>query len=62
MPKGAHLRVARPTGQPDKLATVYREGLGFEELGSSREHGGTATVWYCRTPPGPDVFQPPAVE
>ncbi len=40
MPEGTHLRVARPTGQPDRLATMYREGLGFEELGSFRDHDG----------------------
>lgn len=36
MPEGAHLRVARPTGQLDRLTTMYQEGLGFEELGSFR--------------------------
>lgn len=40
MPEGAHLRVARPTGQLDRLATMYREGLGFEELGFFRDHYG----------------------
>ena len=40
MPEGAHLRVARPTGQLDRLAAMYREGLGFEELGFFRDHDG----------------------
>jgi len=40
MPEGAHLRVARPTGQLERLATMYREGLGFVELGFFRDHDG----------------------
>ena len=40
MPEGAHLRVDRPTGQLDRLATMYREGLGFKDLGSFRDHDG----------------------
>ena len=40
MPQGAHLRVARPTSDLDAVARMYREGLGFEELGSFRDHDG----------------------
>lgn len=40
MPEGAHLRIARPTGELEQAATMYREGLGFEELGSFRDHRG----------------------
>lgn len=40
MPEGAHLRVARPTGDLDRVATMYREGLGFDELGSFQDHAG----------------------
>jgi len=40
MPQGAHLRVARPTSDLDAVARMYRECLGFEELGSFRDHDG----------------------
>ena len=40
MPEGAHMRVARPTDQLDRVVKMYREGLGFEELGSFRDHDG----------------------
>ncbi|MBT8461413.1 MAG: VOC family protein [Gemmatimonadetes bacterium] len=36
----AHLRVARPTGDLEAVARMYREGFGFEELGSFRDHDG----------------------
>ena len=44
MPEGAHLRVARPTGDLDRVAHMYREGLGFEELGSFGDHDGFSGV------------------
>ena len=28
-----HLRIARPTDRLDEIATMYREGLGLEDLG-----------------------------
>ena len=40
MPEGAHLRVARPTSDLDAFARMYQEGLGFQELGSFRDHDG----------------------
>lgn len=38
MTRGAHLRVARPTGHLERVVEMYRKGLGFEELGSFRGH------------------------
>ncbi len=35
-----HLRVARPTDYLDTLATLYRDGLGLEWLGSFQDHDG----------------------
>lgn len=36
----AHLRVARPTNSIDALLPFYRDGLGFEVLGSFADHEG----------------------
>lgn len=36
----AHLRIARPTDDIDKLLPFYRDGLGFEVLGSFANHEG----------------------
>lgn len=35
-----HLRVARATNDLRNIATMYRAGLGFEELGRFEGHGG----------------------
>ncbi|KAL2179072.1 Glyoxalase/Bleomycin resistance protein/Dihydroxybiphenyl dioxygenase [Thermothelomyces heterothallicus CBS 202.75] len=36
----AHLRVARPTDDIDRLLPFYRDGLGFEVLGRFADHLG----------------------
>ncbi|KXX76540.1 Uncharacterized protein YycE [Madurella mycetomatis] len=36
----AHLRIARPTDDLDRLLPFYRDGLGFEVLGSFTDHEG----------------------
>jgi catechol 2,3-dioxygenase-like lactoylglutathione lyase family enzyme len=36
----AHIRIARPTDDIDKLLPFYRDGLGFEVLGSFADHQG----------------------
>ena len=36
----AHLRVARPTDNLRQVADMYREGLGFEVLGTFEDHDG----------------------
>ena len=36
----AHLRIARPTDRMDELVEFYRDGLGFEVLGSFENHEG----------------------
>ena len=36
----AHLRVARPTDQLDAVIRFYRDGLGFQVLGSFTDHDG----------------------
>jgi catechol 2,3-dioxygenase-like lactoylglutathione lyase family enzyme len=36
----AHLRVARPTDDLEPVIRVYRDGLGFEVLGSFTNHDG----------------------
>ncbi|KAK3299364.1 uncharacterized protein B0H64DRAFT_422840 [Chaetomium fimeti] len=36
----AHIRIARPTDDIDKLLPFYRDGLGFEVLGSFVDHQG----------------------
>lgn len=36
----AHIRVARPTDDIDRLLPFYRDGLGFEVLGSFADHEG----------------------
>jgi GNAT superfamily N-acetyltransferase len=36
----AHLRVARPADDPQAMARLYCEGLGFEILGSFEDHDG----------------------
>lgn len=35
-----HLRVARPTDYMDEIIRFYRDGLGFEIIGSFRDHDG----------------------
>lgn len=41
MPSPApQLRVARPTDRLDEVVAFYRDGLGFEVLGSFRDHAG----------------------
>ncbi|KAK4122283.1 prolyl endopeptidase [Parathielavia appendiculata] len=37
---GAHVRIARPTDNIDRLLPFYRDGLGFEVLGSFTDHEG----------------------
>lgn len=36
----AHLRVARPTEDPDAVVRFYRDGLGFKVVGEFRDHDG----------------------
>ena len=36
----AHLRIARPTDQMQAVVSFYRDGLGFEVLGSFEDHDG----------------------
>lgn len=36
----AHLRVARPTDDPDAVVRFYRDGLGFEVVGGFEDHAG----------------------
>ena len=36
----AHLRIARPTDQMQAVISFYRDGLGFEVLGSFEDHDG----------------------
>ncbi|KAL2266445.1 hypothetical protein VTJ83DRAFT_5797 [Remersonia thermophila] len=36
----AHIRIARPTDNIDALLPFYRDGLGFETLGSFANHEG----------------------
>ena len=38
--ENAHLRVARPTDDIQKLLRFYRDGLGFEIIGSFEDHQG----------------------
>lgn len=38
--RGAHLRVARPTDDLEAVVTFYRDGMGFEVLGSFEDHQG----------------------
>ena len=37
---GAHLRVARPTDHLEAVVLFYRDGLGFQVLGSFEDHDG----------------------
>lgn len=39
-PGESHLRVARPTDRLTEVVRFYREGLGFEALGSFEDHDG----------------------
>ena len=39
IPTHAKLRVARPTDRLEAVATFYRDGLGFAELGRFEGHG-----------------------
>ena len=52
MADDAHLRVARPTADLERVARMYREGLGFEDLGSFRNNDGFDGVM-LGTPGGP---------
>src|SRR3954453_20065600 len=36
----AHLRVARPTDDPDAAVRFYRDGLGFDVLAEFTDHDG----------------------
>lgn len=36
----AHLRIARPTERLAEVVRFYRDGLGFEVVGSFEDHGG----------------------
>ena len=36
----AHLRIARPTGKLAEIVKFYRDGLGFEVIGSFEDHAG----------------------
>lgn len=36
----AHLRIARPTNHMPEVIRFYRDGLGFEVLGSFEDHDG----------------------
>lgn len=38
--EGAHLRIARPTDQMEKVLAFYKNGLGFAELGRFEDHEG----------------------
>lgn len=40
MPRNVHLRVARATDNLAAVAKFYRDGLGFEVLGSFEDHSG----------------------
>ena len=37
---GAHLRIARATNDLERTAALYRDGLGFEEVGRFEDHDG----------------------
>ena len=38
--EGSHLRVARPTDNLPEIIQFYRDGLGFEVIGSFEDHEG----------------------
>jgi catechol 2,3-dioxygenase-like lactoylglutathione lyase family enzyme len=38
--KNAHLRIARPTDNLAEIVRFYRDGLGFEIIGSFEDHDG----------------------
>lgn len=38
--RGAHLRIARPSDDLEAVVKFYRDGLGFEVLGSFEDHQG----------------------
>ena len=38
--KNTHIRIARPTDNLDEVVRFYRDGLGFEIIGSFRDHDG----------------------
>ena len=40
MKADVHIRIARPTDQLDEVVRFYRDGLGFEVIGSFTDHGG----------------------
>lgn len=48
----AHIRIARPTDDIDKLLPFYRDGLGFEILGSFVNHEGFDGVMLGQRPAG----------
>ena len=38
--KYTHIRIARPTDNLDEVVRFYRDGIGFEIIGSFRDHDG----------------------
>lgn len=40
IPKQAVVRVARPTDNLERIAAMYSQGLGFQQLGSFTDHDG----------------------
>ncbi len=40
MKPGTKMRVARPTDRLEEVVAFYRDGLGFEEIGSFDDHDG----------------------
>ena len=40
MKAATKIRIARPTDHLDEVVTFYRDGLGFEVLGSFEDHDG----------------------
>ena len=38
--ESAHLRIARPTDSLSEIVRFYRDGLGFEVIGSFEDHAG----------------------
>jgi catechol 2,3-dioxygenase-like lactoylglutathione lyase family enzyme len=45
---GAHLRVARPTRDLPEILRFYRDGLGFDVIGSFADHAGIDGVMLGR--------------
>jgi catechol 2,3-dioxygenase-like lactoylglutathione lyase family enzyme len=40
MKASVHMRIARPTDHLDEVVRFYRDGLGFEVIGSFKDHDG----------------------